>query len=299
MSTTTITDINDVFGQAQAGSVAAIIQILNERMANSGIRTRAVFVDGVLQLLCEATTPDRLNQTDTVTRIRQILEDISPRRIRHVNINSRLVREQQLLWYQSIHQNPEEQLLWSEQIQLKQPNLIGRIARDLRRPKWFSNLPKGASKADLRQRRSFLSGVAGGSAVVIVVLLASGLWLLRQRANPPANSPSQPATATLRSLPSGDAGGEADRADSGQLPIPESYDPFARAVRIAEQAAKNGLTADTPAEWLALAARWQQASDLMAEVPVSDERYRIAQDRVKAYRTNSEALLQKTEQLNN
>ena len=80
-------------------------------------------------------------------------------------------------------------------------------------------------------------------------------------------------------------------------PLPESYDSFARAVRIAEQAAKDGSIAETATDWLALAARWQQASDLMAEVPPSDERYQIAQDRVNAYKSNSESLLQKARQV--
>ena len=66
MSTTTLTDVNDVFGQAQEGSVAAIIQILNERLADNGIRTRAVFIDNVLQLLCEAPTNEQLEKSVVV-----------------------------------------------------------------------------------------------------------------------------------------------------------------------------------------------------------------------------------------
>jgi hypothetical protein len=46
--------INDIIWQARQGSVAAIIQVLNESLVLSGVRTRAVFADGVLQLLCEA-----------------------------------------------------------------------------------------------------------------------------------------------------------------------------------------------------------------------------------------------------
>ena len=79
MSTTTLTDINDVFGQAQDGSVAAIIQILNERLADNGIRTRAVFADNVLQLLCEASTDEQLEKNTVVEKIRMILETIAPR----------------------------------------------------------------------------------------------------------------------------------------------------------------------------------------------------------------------------
>ena len=43
--------INDIAWQAHQGSVAAIIQVLNERLVMYSVRTRAVFVNGVLQLL--------------------------------------------------------------------------------------------------------------------------------------------------------------------------------------------------------------------------------------------------------
>ena len=280
MSTTTLTDINDVFGQAQDGSVAAIIQILNDRLASSGIRTRAVFVDNVLQLLCEAPTNEQLDKAVLVEDIRNILEGIAPRRIRRVKINSRLVQEHQLLWFEEVNRDPDSHLLWAEMITLKQPHWFKRIARDLRRPKLRVEMPEGASKSDLRQRRSFLSGIIGGLSVALLVI-GVGVWAYRQRGErttlPVASSSVQPPTE--------------------QLPLPESYDSFARAVRIAEQAAKDGATADSSDDWLALAARWQQASDLMAEVPDSDERYAIAQDRVNAYKFNSESLLQKARQV--
>ena len=35
--------INDIAWQAHLGSVAAIIQVLNEKLAKSGVRTRANF----------------------------------------------------------------------------------------------------------------------------------------------------------------------------------------------------------------------------------------------------------------
>lgn len=280
MSTTTLTDINDVFGQAQDGSVAAIIQILNEQLAENGIRTRAVFVDNVLQLLCEASTDQQLEKTTLVGDIRNILETIAPRRIRRVKINSRLVQEQQLLWFEEISRDPGKHLLWAEVITLKQPHWVKRIARDLRRPKLRGGMPTGASKSDLRQRKSFLGGLIGGLSVAIL-LIGLSIWAYRRYAvgsvSPASDSIAQPAAE--------------------QLPLPESYDSFARAVRIAEQAAKDGLVANTSADWLALAARWQQASDLMAEVPTTDERHKIAQDRVNAYKSNSESLLQKARQV--
>ncbi|MEL6130806.1 MAG: hypothetical protein AAFR24_03555 [Cyanobacteria bacterium J06627_3] len=290
MSTTTLTDVNDVFGQAQEGSVAAIIQILNERLADNGIRTRAVFIDNVLQLLCEAPTNEQLEKSVVVENIRKILETISPRRIRRVKINSRLVQEQQLLWFEEINRDPDSHLLWAEMITLKQPHLFKRVARDFRRPKMRGSMPEGASKSDLRQRKSFLSGIIGGLSVALLVLGVS-IWAYKQRFEPSISSAvgsTQDQVAPNQTA--------SDEAAPDQLPLPESYDSFARAVRIAEQSAKDGLVAQTSADWLSLAARWQQASDLMAEVPASDERYAIAQDRINAYKSNSESLLKKARQ---
>ncbi|MEA5463565.1 hypothetical protein [Leptothoe sp. PORK10 BA2] len=297
MSTTTLTDVNDVFGQAQDGSVAAIIQILNERLADHGIRTRAVFADNVLQLLCEAPTQEQLEKTLVVESIRKILEAISPRRIRRVKINSRLVQEQQLLWFEEVNRDPDHHLLWAEMITLKQPHWFKRIARDVRRPKLRGTMPVGSSKSDLRQRKSLLSGMIGSLSLALLVL-GVGIWAYKQRFAPSiASSDIPPTSSTSSTSPLGQT--TPNPLASNQLPLPESYDSFARAVRIAEQSAKDGAVAKTSSDWLSLAARWQQASDLMAEVPTSDERYQIAQDRVDAYRSNSASLLQKARQVEN
>ncbi|MCA1992595.1 MAG: hypothetical protein LDL41_11270, partial [Coleofasciculus sp. S288] len=76
--------VDDIAQQARQGSVAAIIQTLNERLTGLGVRTRAVLADGVLQLLCEAAREDQLKQSILVEKIQQILEGIAPRNIRRV-----------------------------------------------------------------------------------------------------------------------------------------------------------------------------------------------------------------------
>ena len=116
-----INPATESFGQARQGSVAAIIQVLNERLADSGIRTRAVVADDTLQLLCEAVTPEQLEKSTVVERVRSELETISPQRIKKVKINSRIVKEAQLLWLEEINRDPENSLLWSEVITLKRP----------------------------------------------------------------------------------------------------------------------------------------------------------------------------------
>ena len=50
MSTVT-NPANDIRKQAHQGSVAAIIQVLNQELSDLGVRTRAVYDGGLLQLL--------------------------------------------------------------------------------------------------------------------------------------------------------------------------------------------------------------------------------------------------------
>lgn len=271
--------MDDIARQARQGSVSAIIQVLNEKLADSGVRTRAMLSQGMLQLLCEAPTVEQLEQTVLVPQVRKILESIQPKRIRRVNINSRIVREQQLLWLDEISRDPEKQLLWSEEITLNQPNLFKRIAQD-----WRDNqsdltratLPKGAVSRLSREKQQFWRGILGGAALSLLMIVLGGLlynWL--------NSKPVQP-TASNNSI-----------ASQPTAPQPQTArtDPFAEAVRLAEQTVAAGQKAQTSSEWLEVATRWQKASDLMQQIPAQDPRYTTAQDRVIRYRQNSEAAL--------
>ena len=282
--------MDDIAKQARQGSVAAIIQILNDKLAEAGVRTRAIFADGVLQLLCEAATPDQLEQSTLVQRIRQILESISPRNIRRVNINSRIVREQQLLWLEEIHRDPESQLLWAEEITLDKPNLFRRLGEDFkeRKPAKKSQLPfPQPSSRFVREKRQFWRGIVGGASLSLLLLLVG--WALYDWLGPftitrtPASAPDSPPQATTAPATS-----PTPVASSTQTTALPSSDPFADAVRLAEQTSIAGRNAQTSAQWLDLAAKWQQASDLMAAVPPTDNRYETAQDRVESYRKKSE-----------
>ncbi|MEL6399266.1 MAG: hypothetical protein AAFO87_03385 [Cyanobacteria bacterium J06607_6] len=272
--------VNDILGQARQGSVAAIIQILNERLAESQIRTRAILADGVLQLLCEAPTPEQLEQSTVVPRVQGILEELAPKSIRKVNINSRIVREQQLLWFEEITRDPENQLLWSELIKLKQPNPVSRLWQDLQQPKARNEIVVTDQKKNQLGQKYFLRGVVGGASLCLLVLLVG--WVFKHRLgvtwaqlfSPDAVTVAEPTTQT-----------------------PAAPDTFAQAVRLAQQSVTAGQQATTPAEWLDLAARWQRAADLMAEVPIEDERYAIAQDRILTYQQNSDQALNQADQL--
>lgn len=267
--------IDDIATQARQGSVAAIIQILNDKLASDGIRTRAVFDQGVLQLLCEASTVEQLEQPTVVERVRQILEHISPHNVSKVNINGRIVREQQLLWLDEIKQDPEGQLLWSELLLLKRPNFFKRLTTRRRPRPRRSTVPGDPSVRRSRQQRPAIllrSLVGGVSLVVFLALVGWGMrdWLTQDTARDTAE----------------------DAATAEQpTEVPAQVDPFVQAVRIAEQAAQDGQSATSATEWLDLANRWQRASDLMAQVPEDDTRFPTAQARVEAYQTNSELAL--------
>jgi hypothetical protein len=322
-----VDSIENITKQARQGSVAAIIQVLNDKLADSGVRTRAIFEDGVLQLLCEAADVDQLEQSTLVERVRQILESISPRNIRRVKINSRIVREQQLLWLEEINRDPENQLLWSQEITLARPNLFKQFMEDLQSQQAEQSkagMPRTPSPRQVREQHQFKRGVVGGTAVSLLLLLLGWVvfsWLgPRFQADSQANSqintasspdstlspePSSapPASPTPASSPAPAASPSivpspspvisASPSASPQAAIaPTSADPFADAVRLAEQTASDGKSAQSSADWLALAAKWQQASDLMGQVPAQDKRYSIAQDRTAVYQRFSEAALQ-------
>ena len=295
--------IDDIARQARQGSVAAVIQILNEKLADSGIRTRAIFEQGILQLLCEAPKPEQLDRPQLVPQVQQILESLQPRNIRRVNINSRIVREQQLLWLDEIHRDPEGHLLWSEEITLAQPNFFQRLVQDRKDDKNSpkSSAPKGSPVRLAREKRVFWRGLLGGASLSLFLLLVG--WAVKTWLNPKFAQPPQataPQGAAVNPAISPPVTNEATApaiasptvsASPIQSAVPE--DSFTQAVRLAEDSARLGQTAKTPAEWLDLAARWRRASDLMAQEPTTSPRFKVAQDRVQTYRQNSEAATQK------
>jgi hypothetical protein len=328
----------ETFGQARQGSVAAIIQVLNERLIDSGIRTRAVVADGMLQLLCEATSPEQLEKSSVLARVRKELEAISPQRIKKVTVHSRIVREEQLLWLEEINRDPENAVLWSEVMTLNRPFFIKRWLRD-RHLKPAGPIFKDITKPE-PATSSFASKLIGGASLGL--LLIGAAWLFRedfsplQPSDPDANSTAMTATPEgvtpvassnnvtapiAPSVPDSTQGertadttptppvtqqvsppvkqpvASANKPNASSPPVNSSSntgnvtDAFAEAVRLAEQAALDGQTASSAADWLDLAARWQKASDLMGNIPAGNEQYAIAQDRIKVYQTNSQSAL--------
>lgn len=293
---------DDIASQARQGSVAAIIEVLNKKLADAKIRTRAMLADGVLQLLCEAAVSEQLERAVVVKQIHQILEEISPRNISRVRINSRIVQEQQLLWLEEINRNPQL-LLWSEEIKLTKPNILTQLIGGFKgKPKesslgWVSRaaLPqrKLSSKStlptvlprQLQENSRFRRGIISGVSLSVLLLMVG--WFLYDyfglKQNAPLNTQALNSTAGFSPT--------STQSPSSPTPISSaaapSADPFGDAVRLAIQANADGKEAKTASQWLDLAGKWQKASDLMSEVKPDHPRYQVAQDRVILYRNNS------------
>jgi len=285
--------IDDIARQARQGSVASIIQILNDELAQVGVRARAVFAEGVLQLLCEAATPQLLEQSRLVDRVQEILEGISPHNIGRVNINSRLVREHQLLWLEEISRDPENQLLWSQEIKLRKPNLFKRLATahyERQAQAGKRALPRMAVPRSMQEPRQFQRGIVGGISLTLL-LLAAVAAIYKGLNSQELNSTQATTEAVANAAPS-----EAKPPLKISKEIVNSaVDSFAQAVRVAEQAANDSKTAQSREDWLVVAAKWQQASDLMAAVPSKHPRYTTALNRTALYRQNSDKAQQEAQ----
>jgi len=283
MNSTMIASIDDIAKQARQGSVAAIIQVLNEKLASCGVRTRAVLAEGVLQILCEARSEEPLDRSTLVDRIREILETLSPKNIRHVTINSRLVQEQQLLWLEEITRDPKNQLLWSEKIVLSKPNMIQRLLEDVQtnqtepRKLLLSLTTSSAAAEQKRQQRELVNGLVMGVGLALLVGLVAGWYWYQGSQQAPTQAQSTPAASPT--------------------PTPDYTENFAQAVRLAEQASARGKNAETSEEWLAIAALWDQASQLMASVPPDHAKYETAKNRTALYQQYSQSTQEKGEAL--
>ncbi|BAY40477.1 hypothetical protein NIES2111_48610 [Nostoc sp. NIES-2111] len=281
--------INDIAWQAHQGSVAAIIQVLNDKLTKSGVRIRAVFADGVLQLLCEAPQEEQLEQSSLVEQIQRILESIAPRNIRRIKINSRIVREQQLLWLTELER--DDQLLWTQEITLAQPNVLKRLIKDIQEAQaeiGQTNLPD-YSPLNNKIKQKKVSPVKLRSAFALCLLLSLGWIFYSQFGEQLKNlvqfdNKNSLATANTNEKESGVLSNSFNTGAAN-----DSDDSFAAAVRLANQASAAGKVAKNSTQWLELAAMWQRASDLMKVVPPDHSRYQEAKIRTQLYKKYSEA----------
>jgi hypothetical protein len=288
--------INDIAWQAHQGSVAAIIQLLNEKLANSGVRTRAIFSDGVLQLLCEAARVEQLEQSPLVQQIQQILESIAPRHIRRVNINSRIVREQQLLWLKEIDSDLDNQLLWSQEITLIQPNIVKQLIKDFTEAQAKLGKPN-FPRTQVSRPLVLINKEKSKNQPKTKILAAAGLcsllllsWVVYAQLGSKLKNLIQLDTSkSLTTTNTKDTKAQTPSSVPKNSLSEASDDPFTISVRIANQASASGKTATTSTQWLEIAARWQRASDLMSTVPQNHSRHQEAKIRTQLYKKYSEA----------
>ncbi|MDZ8087023.1 MAG: hypothetical protein RMY16_15910 [Nostoc sp. DedQUE12b] len=288
--------INDIAWQAHQGSVAAIIQLLNEKLAQSCVRTRAIFSDGVLQILCEAAKVEQLEQSPLVEQIQQILESIAPRHIRRVKINSRIVREQQLLWLKEIDSDRENQLLWSQEITLIQPNVVKQLIKDFTEAQaelGKPNYPKTQVSRPLvlinkeKYKNKPKTKILAAAGLCSLLLLS---WVVYAQLGNKLKNLMQPETSkSLTTENTNDSKAQTPSRASNNSFSETSDDPFQISVRIANLASASGKTATTSTQWLEIAAKWQRASDLMSTVPQTHSRYQEAKIRTQLYKKYSEA----------
>lgn len=300
-----VNQVNDIAWQAHQGSVAAIIQVLNEKLANSGVRTRAIFDNGILQLLCEAPSREQLEQSSLVDRVQRILESIAPRNIRRVNINSRIVREQQLLWLEEINRDPENQVLWSQEISLVKPNRIkqfiksfGGIKAEYKQPKLPKYQYSQVSRITKNQGHTkiFTTKIKIGFSLFSITLIAwftHSLMGTEQKhltlKNAKFSNSIQSWKANIYNSPivSRPTKPIANNPNNLKVAYPVK-DPFTNAITIANKTTSAAKIAKTPTEWLEIAAQWQKASELMSTVPENHSSYKLAQDRTKLYKKYSQ-----------
>ncbi|MGK7920451.1 MAG: hypothetical protein AB4080_10655 [Trichodesmium sp.] len=273
---------NDIFTQARQGSVAAIISILNQELATLGIRIRAIFSDGVLQVLCEAPEVEQLEKSNLVEQLRETLEKISPRNIQQVKINSRIIQEQKLLWLEDITRESENQFLWSQKITLAKPNIFQQIANIFQKnepkstkiPLYKSVYSRGMQKPN--QFQPDVIGIFFLSLLMLTLGLLINRWVNfseREVIVASENTVSQSPSPTTQKSPE-------NNDDQSKV-------AFTQAVRLAQKAVADGKIAQSQEEWVAIAKTWQQAAELMASVAPSYSKYDVAVNRTELYQKYS------------
>jgi hypothetical protein len=173
-----------------------------------------------------------------------------------VKINSRIVREHQLLWLEEISRDTENQLLWSQTINLAKPNFFQDAIAN-------------------RFSGQFILGMISGISVTLLMFALTGLLSNSFNLQSPDGLQASIDEMSQEASPLGTRTSE----DS----LAKSKEAFAKAVGLAQDANAAGKIANSREDWLEVAAKWQQASELMKSVSPTYPRYEIAKDRTALY----------------
>jgi hypothetical protein len=276
---------NRTMTEARQGNIAALLQVLNEELGKIGVRSRAIFTDGLLHLLCESDSQECLEQGELVPHIQQLFEQIAPSDIQRVKINARISQPQQIFWLDAINKDPANQLLWSESINLVKPNI------------WQVLGNGGFSHGNYQFIWGLITGLIFGAIATALyhsLTVPKGNQVAKETNNQ-VSIPAATTTASPRIQPSPNpiiATPSPQTTTTGTEPATpqlNSEESFKEAVRLAQSASDAGKIAQTREEWLVIAEQWQKAADLMASIPPEYERYDVATDRAFAYQQNSYA----------
>ncbi|MCT7973118.1 hypothetical protein [Laspinema olomoucense] len=134
-------------------------------------------------------------------------------------------------------------------------------------------------------------GLGGGAAYWFLMKGQQNPTPASDSADPAAEAPA-PATAPAAAPTPAPATAPAAAPTPAPATAPAA-NSFAEAVRRASQAAEQSLTAQTQAEWNQIAVLWQEASDLMSQVPENSPNYSAAQPRVGQYQQNADSARQR------
>ncbi|HEY9762992.1 MAG TPA: hypothetical protein V6D07_10735 [Trichocoleus sp.] len=148
--------------------------------------------------------------------------------------------------------------------------------------------PSDGRGAGNKQGKKPLLPLLGGLGVLLVGLLAFGLY----RARTPDEPVAQPQPAETTS-PDPVASPQTQPSSQPQA----SADPFRDAVNLAGEASQLVQTAQTSEDWKQVADTWQRAIDLMQQVPQSSPNYAIAQQKAVEYLPNLQYAQQTYERL--
>ena len=284
--------INNTLMEARRGSIAAIIQIMNEHLAELDVRIRAIFSDGVLQVLCEASQVEQLEKSSIVEAVKQILEAISPSNIQQVKVHSRIVQQQQLLWLEDITREPKNKLLWSQTITLNKLNIFQQIGNNVHTNKLKTAkipLSKGIYSMG-RQKLNWFEPHVIGIFFLSLLMLTLGIQI-----NKLLNIPRiYQVTAPEETVPYSPSPNNKSSSEDIQA---KSKAAFTQAVRLAQKAVADGKVAQSQQEWMAIAKTWLEAAELMASVSPSYSRYDIAVNRAEIYQKHSDIAKKEAEKI--
>jgi hypothetical protein len=275
--------------QARQGSISAIISILNDELKDDGITSKAVLDQGKLQLLCEGDTQEKLDQSQVVEKVKNILNQIPITKFRKVIVNSRITKKDQSLWLEEIREDKKNNLLWYEEITIKKLNIFQQIyvkyqytqKPQVRKKEILNSVARQKIKSQQKSNKNITWELTFGISFGILIIIG-GWWFANRSAQ---TSQTSPINETTETKPNNET----------ETPVTSSEetetDPFYEAVTLANSAYGEGINATTQNQWLEIAQKWQKASELMAKVKPDHPRFEEAQTRIDSYQKNSEVAL--------